>query len=74
MGRSSDPGRERRRSGAGEAAVTAVQSRVGFGRGRFPVETIGVSSLAAREGAMPGVNIGDARPMLSTGSGRNRRV
>src|SRR5207245_8511439 len=36
MGRSSDPGRDRRRSGAGEAAVTVVQSRAGFGRSVSP--------------------------------------
>ena len=55
MGRSSDPGRERRRSGAGEAAVTVVQSRAGFGRGVFPWKRsrVGLSADGKAE-----VNIG----------------
>jgi hypothetical protein len=50
MGRSSDPGRERRRSGTGEAAVTVVKSRPGFGGGVFPWKRSRVSSVGAREG------------------------
>src|SRR3989442_11582958 len=53
MGRSSDPGRDRRRSGAGEAAVTVVQSRAGFGRPVSPWKRPGL--------ALPPCGNGEAR-------------
>src|SRR4051795_1805017 len=74
MGRSSDPGRDRLRSGAGEAAVTVVQSRAGFGRSVSPWKRSGVGLGLRHVGTSnPRVNIGAGSDGFGV-TGRNRRV
>jgi len=52
MGRSSDPGRDRRRSGTGEAAVTPLSLGLDSGD-PFPRGNGGLGLLTGRVGAKP---------------------